>query len=78
MVYNSKELPIFDINAAPMKAVLNILLNIRLQANSPETGPVKQELSKLESTILIPAFCVVLIVVIIGSIAVAAQKHKRL
>lgn len=61
-----------------MKPVLNILLFIQLQSNAPQTDPVKQELSKLEGTILIPAFCIILIVVIVGSIVMTAQKHKKL
>lgn len=54
------------------------LLGIPLQANSPVTPPIKDEISKLEGTILIPALCVILIIVIVGSIVMTAQKHKKL
>ncbi len=56
-----------------MKAVIMNLLGISLQANMPDAKNATQ----LESTILLPAICIILVLVVIASVAITVQKHKR-
>jgi len=47
----------------------NISLRIRLAAT--------ENMEKLEGTILIPAICIIMILVMVAGIVITVQKHKR-
>ena len=59
-----------------MKAIINSLLGIPLQVRSNMPG-MNKEITQLEATILLPAVCIIFVVVIIASIAISVQKHKH-
>ena len=59
-----------------MKAIINSLLGIPLQVHSNNPG-MNKEITQLEVTILLPAVCIIFVVVIIAGIAISAQKHKH-
>ncbi len=52
---------------------LKLITLIPLQANTN----AEQNITFLDSTILIPAICGIVLVVMVAGIAVAVQKHKR-
>jgi len=50
------------------------LFAIPLQANNTET---QQNIEQLDGSILIPAFCIILVLIIVASISIASQKYKQ-
>ena len=57
-----------------MRAILNILPGISLQTEMP-VG--QKNIALLEGTILLPAICIIMILVVVAGIAITVQKHKR-
>jgi len=57
-----------------MGVLLHILPAIVLQSETPGANT---NITMLEDSVLIPAICIIMMVVIVAGIVITSQKHKR-
>lgn len=69
-----RKLSIFDLTKNSVMRAFQLITGISLQSNLPTP---EHHAAMLEGNILVPAICIIMVLVMVAGIVITVQKHKR-